>query len=80
MAKANTKAANSNGIVRFFTGISGYFRNVWIELKRVVWPGPAEIRNSSVVVIVTLLFFIAFTSLVDGAVTYLVSLVGRIGG
>ena len=41
MAKANTKAANSNGIVRFFTGISGYFRNVWIELKRVVWIGGA---------------------------------------
>lgn len=60
--------------------IVSYFRNVWLELKRVVWPGRAEVYNSSVVVIATLLFFIAFTFLVDSVVIYIIGLVGGIGG
>ncbi|PKQ30320.1 MAG: preprotein translocase subunit SecE [Actinobacteria bacterium HGW-Actinobacteria-10] len=63
-----------------FKRILGYFRNVWLELKRVVWPGRTEVYNSSIVVIATLLFFIAFTFLVDSAVIYIIGLVGEIGG
>ena len=58
----------------------GYFRNVWLELKRVVWPGRTEVLNSSVVVVTTLAFFVLFTFVVDSVVIYVISLVGKIGG
>jgi preprotein translocase subunit SecE len=63
-----------------FVRFTEYLKNVWRELKRVVWPNKGEVLNSSLVVVITLLFFVAFTFLVDSAVTYLVSLVGKIGG
>ncbi len=75
MAKAQ-KDRQSNVFTRFV----GYIRGVWVELKRVVWPGRTEVLNSSVVVIVTLLFFIAFTLVVDQTIIQAIELISRIGG
>lgn len=75
MAKAH-KDKPSNVFTRFV----GYIKGVWTELKRVVWPGRTEVLNSSVVVIVTLLFFIAFTLVVDQTVVQAIALISRIGG
>ena len=36
-------------------------------MKRVVWPQRPEVINSSIVVVVTLLFFVAFTFIVDSS-------------
>jgi len=74
------KATSSTKKPNLFQRVLGYFRNVWLELKRVVWPGKTEVINSSVVVVTTLLFFIAFTFLVDSVVIYVIGLVGEIGG
>ena len=74
MAKA-TNAKKPNLFARFF----GYLGDSWRELKRVVWPGRQEVINSSFVVIVTLLFFIAFTLVVDQAVIQIIRLIGGIG-
>lgn len=74
---AKSKApAKPNIFARFVQ----YIKDVISELKRVVWPTRPEVLNSSVVVIVTLLFFIAFTFLVDTLSTEFVSLVSKIGG
>jgi preprotein translocase subunit SecE len=70
------KPEKPNVFRRFVT----YLKDVWRELKRVVWPGKPEVLNSSLVVIITLAFFVAFTFSVDSVVVYLVSLVGKIGG
>ena len=75
MAKAQ-KDKPSNLLTRFV----GYIKGVVSELKRVVWPGRTEVLNSSVVVIVTLLFFIAFTLIVDQTVIQAIDLISRIGG
>jgi len=42
-----------------------YFRDVWTELKRTTWPSRAEVLKSSGIVLVTLIFFIVLTFVVD---------------
>jgi len=71
---AQAKAAKPN----VFARLIGYFRNVWAELKRVVWPSRTEVINSSLVVIVTLFFFVFFTLAVDTVVIQVVQLIGNI--
>jgi len=75
MAKGK-KAEKANVFVRFFR----YLGDVRTELKRVVWPTRSEVINSSMVVIVTLAFFIVFTLIVDTISTQFVDLVAQIGG
>jgi preprotein translocase subunit SecE len=72
----SAKDAKPNVFVRFVQ----YLRDVWAELRRVVWPGRTEVLNSSVVVIVTVLFFVAFTFIIDNISTQFVQLVARLGG
>jgi preprotein translocase subunit SecE len=75
MAKA-TAAPKPNIIMRFV----GYLGDVRRELKRVVWPSRNEVINSSLVVMVTLAFFVLFTFVVDSISVYVITLIGRIGG
>lgn len=75
-AKPAKTVAKPNIFARFVQ----YLKDVVVELKRVVWPSRPEVLNSSLVVIVTLAFFIAFTLLIDTISTELVSLISRIGG
>ena len=63
-----------------FQRLSKYFGDVRAELKRVVWPTRPEIVNSSVVVIITLVFFTVFTFVLDQAVLFIVSSIAKIGG
>lgn len=62
-----------------FGRLGQYLRDVRSEMKRVVWPERPEVINSSVVVIVTLLFFAAFTFIVDTIVVQLLQLFARLG-
>ena len=57
--------ASPAGSAGFFGRIGQYFRDVRAEMTRVVWPSRPEILNSSVVVVVTLVFFIVFILIVD---------------
>jgi len=75
-AAKSAKDAKPNVFVRF----GRYLRDVWAELKRVVWPGRTEVINSSIVVIITVLFFVAFTFVVDNISTQFVKLIAQIGG
>lgn len=59
---AKTSAAGKPNI---FARIAQYFRDVRSEMKRVVWPNRTEVLNSSVVVVVTLIFFVFFALIVD---------------
>lgn len=49
----------------FFERLATYFRDVRSEMTRVVWPTRSETLNSSVVVVVALVFFIVFIAIVD---------------
>jgi len=72
MAQAKTAKPN------VFARLIGYFRNVWAELKRVVWPSRKEVFNSSLVVLVTLFFFAAFTFLLDQVLLQIMQFIGNI--
>jgi preprotein translocase subunit SecE len=65
-----------------FTRLSNYFRDVRSEMKRVVWPSRPEVINSSVVVIITLIFFATFIAITDLGVQRIINLLGsiKIGG
>jgi preprotein translocase subunit SecE len=63
-----------------FARLVGYLRDVRSEMKRVVWPNRAEVLNSSVVVVVTLIFFTVFITLTDLVVQRIVFLIQKIGG
>jgi preprotein translocase subunit SecE len=58
-----------------FARFGQYLRDVRAEMRRVVWPGRSEVINSSVVVVVTLIFFVTFTFLVDSAVYQVLRLI-----
>ena len=61
-----------------FERLTTYIRDVRAEMKRVVWSTPEEVRNSSVVVIVTLIFFAAFIALTDLVVQQIINVLGSI--
>jgi preprotein translocase subunit SecE len=63
-----------------FKRLGKYFTDVRAEMRRVVWPGRTEVINSSVVVIVTLLFFTLFTFVVDAVVVVIVDAIASLGG
>jgi len=75
-AAKSSKPAKPNIFARFV----GYLRDVRSEMKRVVWPNRAEIINSSVVVVTTLIFFTVFITLTDLVVQRVVFLIQKIGG
>ncbi len=63
-----------------FQRLGKYFSDVRAELKRVVWPTRPEVINSSVVVIITLIFFTVLTFLLDQIVVFLINSIAKIGG
>ncbi len=63
-----------------FQRLAKYLTDVRAELKRVVWPMRPEIINSSVVVIITLIFFTLLTFTLDQIVLFLVESLAKIGG
>ena len=48
--------------------IIGFFQDVVKEMKKVTWPTQAELKESTVVVIVVCLILAAFTYVIDMAV------------
>jgi len=48
-----------------FARLKGYFLGVGAEMKRVVWPTRKEVINSTIIVIVTLIFFAIYTFVID---------------
>jgi preprotein translocase subunit SecE len=48
--------------------IIGFFEDVVKEMKKVTWPTQAELKESTVVVIVVCLILAAFTYVIDMAV------------
>jgi preprotein translocase subunit SecE len=48
--------------------IIGFFEDVVKEMKKVTWPTQAELKESTVVVIVVCLILAAFTYIIDMAI------------
>ena len=67
MAQSKKSAEKPSIFKRFGT----YLKDVRTELRRVIWPSRKDVVNSSVIVIVTLMFFVAFTFIIDNISSYL---------
>ena len=52
-----------------------FLRDVYAEMGKVTWPSRAEIRGSTVVVIVTVALLTVFIGLVDRGLSYLLGIV-----
>jgi preprotein translocase subunit SecE len=50
--------------------LKGYLQGVMAELHRVVWPTRQEVLNSTVIVLVTLIFFAIFAFVIDQISTW----------
>ncbi|MCL2024508.1 MAG: preprotein translocase subunit SecE [Coriobacteriia bacterium] len=76
--KSNKKAHGAPKKPSLIERFGDYLRGVVAEFKRVVWPSRQEVFNSTIVVIVTLIFFAIFTFVVDwistGAIEFLLDL------
>ena len=66
MAQSNKGAAKPNIFARF----GKYLKDVRTELRRVIWPSRKDVLNSSVIVVVTLLFFMVFTLVIDNIASF----------
>jgi preprotein translocase subunit SecE len=47
-----------------------FFREVWIELKKVHWPSWKETRAATIVVVVVVMVFALFLGLVDFSLSH----------
>mgnify|MGYP000007218496 FL=1 len=74
--KNNGKAPKASIIAR----LGGYFKGVKTELKRVVWPDREEVVNSSIVVIVTLVFFAVFSLIIDSGASSIIFALKKLVG
>ncbi len=66
MAQSKKSAAKPSIFKRFGT----YLKDVRTELRRVIWPSRKNVVNSSIVVIVTLVFFVFYTLIIDNIASY----------
>ncbi len=41
--------------MNLFQRISKYFKNVWVELKKVIWPSFSKVRKDTTVVLITII-------------------------
>jgi preprotein translocase subunit SecE len=53
--------------VSWFQRCAKFLSEVRLELKRTTWPSRKEVRNTTIVVIVTVFVFAAFLGIVDFA-------------
>jgi preprotein translocase subunit SecE len=53
--------------VSWFQRLAKFLSDVRLELKRTTWPSRKEVRNTTIVVIVTVFVFAAFLGIVDFA-------------
>ena len=55
-------------MVNPFSKIRQFYHETVVELKKTVWPTRSELRNSTIVVIITMLLLGVFTAIADFSV------------
>ena len=64
-----------------FLGRAGQFiHDVRVELRRVSWPGAIEVRNTTIITIIAVIFFAVYLWVVDKGFTLLISQSQRLLG
>ena len=79
-SKAPKKAAVAKADRKGMQKVTGYFSDVRVEMRQVTWPSRPELRNYSVAVVASLIFFGVLIWLVDtGFIAALVQYTGLRG-
>jgi preprotein translocase subunit SecE len=67
----------------FFTRVSQFFHDVRVEMRRVSWPTANEVKNTTIITIVAVIFFAVYLFAVDWSIvllgrlfTWLLGLIG----
>jgi len=58
----------------------GFFRDVWVEMKKVSWPGRPEVVGTTVVVIVACFLFGFYLFVVDQGLSWAIDRIFRAAG
>ncbi|MDQ3804964.1 MAG: preprotein translocase subunit SecE [Acidobacteriota bacterium] len=65
----------------FFERVGKFVRDVRAELGRVSWPSAIEVRNTTIITVIAVIFFAAYLWAVDRAFAFLIErLQGLVGG
>ncbi len=60
---------------QFFRNIGQYFRESWVELKKVRWPNRKELISYTTVVVVTVTLVAIYFGLLDSIFTNIIKLI-----
>lgn len=55
----------------FFTRVSQFLHDVRVEMRRVSWPGANEVKNTTIITIVAVIFFAVYLFAVDWGIVLL---------
>jgi len=55
--------------------LSNYVRETWAEMEKCAWPTWAELKGSTIVVLISILLLGGFTVLADASFLFLVNLI-----
>ncbi len=67
-----------NAFVRFFKKIGKFFRDIWSELKKVVWTPKSDVKKNTILVVVSVVLFAAAIFVVDVTGGFLVELLAKL--
>jgi preprotein translocase subunit SecE len=55
----------------FFTRVSQFFHDVRVEMRRVSWPSALEVKNTTIITVVAVIFFAVYLFAVDWGIVLL---------
>jgi preprotein translocase subunit SecE len=70
-----TAAAGGNPPTGFIGQIRHFIHEVMLEMKKVIWPTQNEVINTTIIVILTVLFFSVFLFVADILLSQLIHLI-----
>lgn len=78
--KSDKKPEKAGKKPNIFKRFVNYLKAVRVELKRVTWPTPREVRNSTITVLVALVFFGVLIYLVDTGIAPVLNAYSQLAG
>lgn len=77
-------ARRERGVVgaraNFFERIGQFVHDVRAEMKRVSWPTATEVKNTTIITIIAVIFFAIYLYVVDRSLTFLITQLERLVG
>ena len=69
-----TQGARAN----FFERLAQFWRDIRSEMKRVTWPSVSEVKNTTIITVVAVIFFAIYLFAVDQGLAFLITQLERL--